>query len=298
MKTCVIFTSTTEHLLKNLKTKAENLEFIIPEKNKEGERFFPDGEIYMRLSRIKKLKGKRVIVLHSGAPNPNDGLIELKLVLQILKDHGIKPELFLTYFSYGQQDKTFELGETNVAEGLVKKFINYYGVKKIYIIDPHFGKMEWAKKYPIISVSAVQILLDKARQDFGENILFLSPDKGGKRRTGISGFNKKRINSYQVETFSTNINVKGKTIGVIDDLLETGGTLSRFCEVIIKSGAKEVFALITHGVLNSGIKRIKNKYSKVYMTNTINKKGVNVDITDLIINALESGNKIKKRHGK
>lgn len=286
MKSCVIFTSTAEHLLKNFKKKAKNFEFIVPEKNKEEERFFPDGEIYMRLRSIRKLKGKRVIVLHSGAPNPNDGLIELKLILQILKDHGIKPELFLTYFSYGQQDRAFELGETNVAESLIKKFINYYGVKKIYIIDPHFGKMEWVKKYPIISISAVQILLDKARQDFGENILFLSPDKGGKRRTGISGFKKKRINSYQVETFSANINVKGKTIGVIDDLLETGGTLSRFCEVVIKSGAKEAAALITHGVLSSGIKRIKNKYSKVYMTNTINKKEANVDITDLIINAL------------
>jgi len=165
MRISIVFTSTAEHLLENLKKKAKNLEFIVPEKNKEGKRFFPDGEVYMRIRSVKNLKNKRVIVLHSGAPNPNDGLIELKLMLHILKDHGIKPELFFTYFAYGQQDHVFQRGEGNVAENLIKKFLNYYGVKKIYAIDPHFGKMNWVKKYPIISVSPVQNLLERAKKD-------------------------------------------------------------------------------------------------------------------------------------
>ncbi len=282
----LILTSTAEHLLENFKGKAKNFKIIIPEKNKEGERFFPDGEIYMRLKQADKLKGKRVVVLHSGAPNPNDGLIELKLILHILKERGIKPELFFTYFSYGQQDKAFSIGEANVAESLIKKFTNYYGVEKIYVIDPHFGKMDWVKKYPVVSVSATDILLKKAKRDFGEDVLFLSPDKGGKRRTGISGFKKKRLDSYRVETFSQNINLKGKTIAVVDDLLETGGTLCKFHEAAIKSGAKKAVALITHGVLSSGIKRVKNKYSKLYLTNSINRREANADITDLIINIL------------
>ena len=285
MRTHLIFTSTTEHLLANLKKKAKKgLKFVLPEKNKEGQRFFPDGEVYMRIRNVKNLKGKRVIVLHSGAPNPNDGLIELKLMLHILKDHGIKPELFFTYFPYGQQDHVFAHGEGNVAESLIKKFLHYYGVKKIYAIDPHFGKMPWVKKYPIVHVSTTQILLAKAKKDFGEDILFLSPDKGGKRRTGISGLKKKRKDSFDVEIFSSEIQVEGKTVAVIDDLLETGGTLARFHETVIKSGAKDAVALITHGVLNSGIKRVKDKFSKLYLTNTINKKGANVDITDLIVN--------------
>lgn len=284
METSIIFTSTTEHLLENLKKKARGLEFVLPEKNKEGQRFFPDGEIYMRIRGVKNLKGKRIVVLHSGAPNPNDGLIELKLLLHILRDHGIKPELFFTYFPYGQQDHVFAHGEGNIAESLIKKFLNYYGVKKIYAIDPHFGKMPWVKKYPIKSISAITHLMKKVKEDFGEEILFLTPDKGGKRRTGISGLKKKRTDSFNVEIFSPQIQLEGKIIGVVDDLLETGGTLARFHETVIKSGAKDAFALITHGVLNSGIKKIKDKYSKVYLTNTINKKGTNVDITDLIIN--------------
>ncbi len=288
MPVSLIFTSTTEHLLADLKKKAKKgLEFILPEKNKEGKRFFPDGEVYMRIPQVKKLKGKRVIVLHSGAPNPNDGLMELKLLLHILKDHDVRPELFFTYFPYGQQDHVFQHGEGNIAESLIKKFLNYYGVKKIYAIDPHFGKMSWVKNYPIVHISATQILLNRAKKDFGEEILFLSPDKGGKRRSGISGLKKKRKDSFNVEILSPEISLKGKVVAVVDDLLETGGTLARFHETVLKCGANEVVALITHGVLNSGIKRVKDKFSKLYLTNTINKKGANVDICELIIKTFE-----------
>ena len=257
MKTFVIFTSAAKYLATNLRKKASNLEFIFLGKNKEGRRFFPDGEVYIRIPKINKLKNKRVIVLHSGIPNPNSGLIELEMILQILKDHKIKPEVFFTYFPYGRQDKVFQLGEANVAESLVKKLINYYKVRRIYVIDPHFGKTEWVKKYPVISISIVPFLAEKIKEDFGENILFLSPDKGGKRRTGIFGLNKKRINSFQTEPLSLKIDVRGKIIGVVDDIVGTGGTLLRFYEFTKNSGAEKIVALVTHGVLNMGVKKIK-----------------------------------------
>jgi ribose-phosphate pyrophosphokinase len=283
MKTSFILTSTTEYLLASLKRKANNFEFVFSGKNKEGKRFFPDGEVYIRIAEVNNLRDRRVIVLHSGAPNPNEGLVELEMILQILKDHKIKPELFFTYFPYGKQDRAFENGEANIAESLIKKLIDYYRVKKIYIIDPHFAKMEWIKKYPLTSIATASFLIEKAKKDLGQNIMFLSPDKGGKRRTGISGIKKKRIDSFRVESFSPKINVQGKTIGVVDDLLETGGTLLKFYEVMRKSGADKIIALITHGVLDSGIKKIKKKFLKTYLTNTINKKEANVDITDLIV---------------
>lgn len=293
MKKYVILTSTAEHLAKNLKRlpsggvfKRKNLELIFPEKNREGQRFFPDGEVYMRISKTDSL-GDKVIVVHSGAPKPNDGLIEMELILQILKDHKIKPAVFFTYFPYGRQDKIFEPGETCVAENLVQKLIDYYKVSKIYIIDPHFGKTKWIQKYPIISVSALPILIQKVKKDFGPDILLLTPDKGGKRRTGISGLNKKRIDSFEVKPFSSKIAVAGKIVGVVDDIIGTGGTLARFHEFAKKSGAEKIAALITHGVLDSGIKRIKKTFAKLYLTNTINKKEANVDIAGLIVNALK-----------
>ena len=209
------------------------------------------------------------------------------MILQILKDRKIRPEIFFTYFPFCRQDKTFELGETNVAENLIRKLIDYYGVRKIYSIDPHFGKTAWVKKYPIVSISAVPLLIKRIKEDFGRDILLLSPDKGGKRRTGISGLNKKRINSFKVKHFSSKISVKGKTIGVIDDIIGTGGTLLRFYEFAKSSGAEKIIALITHGVLDAGIKKIKKRFTKLYLTNAINKKEANVDITDLVADAVK-----------
>lgn len=269
-----------------MKDKMKDADFIFLAKNKDGKRSFPDGEIYAAIPEVSSLSKKRVIVLHSGSPNPNDGLVELEMVLQILKDRRIKPEVFFTYFPYGRQDKIFEPGETCAAQNLIKKLVNYYKVKQIYIIDPHFGKDEWIKKYPIMGISAVPYLMVKSKKDFGNNILFLSPDKGGMKRTGIFGLDKKRINSFETKLLSPKIAIKGKIVGVVDDIIGTGGTLLRFHEFVKKSGAEKVIALITHGVLDGGIGRIKNTFTKLYLTNTVNKKETNVDITGLIVKAI------------
>ena len=282
MKIYLIPTTTTKHLVKNLSATEKNLKIVFPDLSRDGKRLFPDGEIYVKILKTRRLKNKRVIVLHSGAPKPNEGLMELELILQILRDNKIEPEVFFAYFPYGMQDKVFEKGETNVAENLIEKLINYYQVKKIYIIDPHFGGRKWVKKYPIISISAVPILIEKAKEDFGKNILFLSPDIGGKRRTKIPGFKKKRLNSFDVKIFSPSSNLKGKIVGVVDDMIKTGGTLLKFYKIAKKAGAKKIIALITHGVMPDGISKIKRRYLKLYLTNTIKRKDSNVDITDLI----------------
>ena len=282
MKIYLIPTTTTKHLVKNLSATEKNLKIVFPDLSRDGKRLFPDGEIYVKILKTRRLKNKRVIVLHSGAPKPNEGLMELELILQILRDNKIEPEVFFAYFPYGMQDKVFEKGETNVAENLIEKLINYYQVKKIYIIDPHFGGRKWVKKYPIISISAVPILIEKAKEDFGKNILFLSPDIGGKRRTKIPGFKKKRLNSFDVKIFSPSSNLKGKIVGVVDDMIKTGGTLLKFYKIAKKAGAKKIIALITHGVMPDGISKIKRRYLKLYLTNTIKRKDSNIDITDLI----------------
>lgn len=285
MKTFIISTSSAEHLAKKLQKteRKNNIKVIFPGKNKNGRRYFPDSEVYVKIPNANKFKGGKVLVLYSGSPNPNKGLVELELILQILKEKGIKPEIFFTYFPYGQQDKVFAEGETNAAENLIKKLIYYYGVKKIYGIDLHFEGRAWTKKYPIINVSAVPLLIKKAQKDFGKNILFLSPDKGGERRTGILAIKKERMDSFNVKIFSPKINVRNKIVWVVDDIIETGGTLMKFYEVVKKAGAKKIIVLATHGVIFKGVKRIKKHFDKLYLTNTINQRRANVDISELIL---------------
>ncbi|PIP22121.1 MAG: hypothetical protein COX38_02355, partial [Candidatus Nealsonbacteria bacterium CG23_combo_of_CG06-09_8_20_14_all_39_25] len=107
MKIYLIPTTTTKHLVKNLSATEKNLKIVFPDLSRDGKRLFPDGEIYVKILKTRRLKNKRVIVLHSGAPKPNEGLMELELILQILRDNKIEPEVFFAYFPYGMQDKVF-----------------------------------------------------------------------------------------------------------------------------------------------------------------------------------------------
>ena len=287
MSTFIIFTSQAKHLAKDVLKKSKDFEVVFPDLNRDGKRFFPDGEVYMNIAKSRTMQGKRVVVLHAGAPNPNEGLVELELILQILRDNNVRPEVFFTYFPYGMQDRVFEKGETNVAENLIEKLVSYYGVKKVYVIDPHFGGRKWVKKYPIRSFSAVPLLIAQAKKDFGDGILFISPDKGGKRRTKISGFQKKRLNSFRVNITSSNAKFAGKIVAVVDDMIKTGGTLLKCAEIFKEAGARKILALTTHGVISAGIVKVKKAYSKLYLINTVKRREANIDITDMIIQKLQ-----------
>jgi ribose-phosphate pyrophosphokinase len=286
MRTFILFTSLAKHLAKNVLKRSKDFEVVFPELNRDGKRYFPDGEVYMKIVKAAKLRNKRVVVLHAGSPNPNEGLVELELILQILRDNGIKPEVFFTYFPYAMQDRVFEKGETNVAENIIEKLVNYYKAKKIYIVDAHFEGRTWVKRYPIHNLSVVPLLVTQAKRDFGDDILFISPDKGGKRRTKISGFQKKRLNSFNVEITPSNAKLNRKIVAVVDDMIKTGGTLLKCAEIAQKSGARKILALITHGVMHTGIVKVKKAYSKLYLTNTVNRREAHIDITDIIIQNL------------
>jgi len=282
--TNIITTTHAEHIGKNL-VNQDDLEVFFLGKNKDDKRYFPDGEVYVRFPQINEIKG-RTIVLHSGSPNPNSGLIELGMTLDILNNAKVGPiEVFFTYFPYGMQDSIDQAGATNVAENLVKKLINYYNVSKITIIDAHFFGKSWFSKYSMNNISAVDLLKQKASRDY-ENIVYLAPDIGSQLRTGLSGTKKSRKDSFEVELHSDEEfvrAVKNRVVGVVDDVLETGGTLERFYDECIKHGARDVVALITHGVLHEGIERISNKYSRLYITNTINQSQTNVDVSNLVL---------------
>ena len=236
---------------------------------------------------INEIKG-RVVVLHSGQPDPNGGLVELQMILSVLIKTKAKIEVFFSYFPYGMQDHACHPGETNAAEDLVSKLCGYYKVKKIYTLDAHFFGQPWVKKYPIVNVSANKILQKEALKEYPKAV-FMAPDAGSQRRANLKGTKKKRTNSFEVsiesdDSFKSVVN--GKIVGAVDDLIETGGTLIKFAEECRANKASDVIALITHGVLVSGIKRINLGYKKVYLSNSIKREDANVDISPLILNTI------------
>ena len=121
------------------------------------------------------------------------------------------------------------------------------------------------------------------------DISFIAPDIGSARRNNIRGFTKKRNNSYLVEIFwdkDLENSIKGRIVGVIDDMIETGSTMAIVCEKCKELGAKKTVAIITHGVLKIGVDRVKNACDELFLTNTINSGSVNVDVSSLITKSL------------
>jgi hypothetical protein len=305
MHTYIIPTTGAEHIAKKM-VGIPGFEVIMPEGNKEGSRRFPDDEIYTRIPRVEELEG-RVVVLHSGGPDPNSSYVELDMVLEILQNRVKKEEtldfpdepsnhhrnldVFFTYFPYSRQDEVFRAGETNFAYDVTQKLFEYYAVGNIYTIDAHFAGRQWSSRNEFIkNVSAFNELEEAAWHDYHNDILFLAPDAGSQRRTGLKGASKKRIDSYTTEIESDEklaAVVKGRVVGVVDDMINTGGTMAAFYDKCVGYGAREVIALATHGVIESGIEKIRGKYAKLYLTNTINRPGANVDVTDLVVQTIK-----------
>lgn len=291
MSVYIIPTKNSEHLLKNFENK-KGIKILFPGKNKDNKSKFPDGELYSKLS-VQNVAAKYV-VLHSGMPEPNEGLVELEMILQILKRQKVKNiSIFFSYFPFGMQDDIFAVGETNVAEDIISKLVKYHGVKRIFVLDAHFYKKSWVKKYPIINIPINNYLIKIIKKKYTD-IIFISPDSGGERRTGLKSFKKTRHNSYKIDLrdeIGLKKIVKHKTVCIVDDIVETGGTLLKAEKKCRQYEAHDVVTLITHGVLKTGIKKITNHFSKVYLTNSINnkiQKVMTIDILPLILKIIAS----------
>lgn len=286
----LILTASVVHLKPRLEASGL-FRVIVSKPNKDGATSFPDGEVYVCLP-CPVSSEQRVVVLHSGAPHPNRGLTELEMTLAALRREGARQiEVFCTYFPYGMQDKIERRGETNAAEDLFRKLVSFYGVTKVYAIDPHFGEAPWLSPFPFTAVSAHELLLMEARKRY-PGAVFVAPDKGHEMRTKkVKGLHKTRTDSYTVTLAHHPAFFRaltGKTVGVVDDLVETGSTLVKFHEACADYEPAELFAVATHGVLHDGIARVTKTYQHFFLSNTIETPAANVDITPLIISALQA----------
>ena len=245
-------------------------------------RLFPDGEVYVQVETVDDIES--ALVIHSGQPCPNTGLAYLYGVLDLLAERDVPITLCFTYVPYGMQDKSFYPGTVNYARALLNH-VTQYPVRRVYAVDPHFSHRDWVGEYPVTHLQAFPLVRERVDEDL-DDYAVVGPDLGAVDRFGIPGFEKTRRGAYDVE-LEGELDVEGRNVLVFDDLVETGGTMVAAYDRLRDHGAETVVAAAVHGVLDEGIRRVRDAYDGLYLTNTVATDAANVSIEPLVRTAIE-----------
>ncbi|AIU69028.1 ribose-phosphate pyrophosphokinase [Thermococcus eurythermalis] len=234
---------------------------------------FPDEEKYVRVLG----SGSEATVVSSTFAPQDEKIVELLLIGDALREKGFtKLRAVVPYFAYSRQDRVTKDGEPVSVRAIMKALGIYYD--ELYIFDLH--NPETLKYFPGkgVNVSPARVIAGYFREKLGEGIV-LAPDKGARERAravaeelGLeySHFEKRRISPTEVEMRPVDIDVKGKNVLIVDDIISTGGTMIRAANLLREMGAGKVFVAATHGVFAEGaIERVGGAVDELAVTNTI-----------------------------
>lgn len=249
---------------------------------------FPDTESYIQIPQIELLKNKKVIIYHRLYPEPDKRIFELLLILSKVKKETKKIELFIPYLPYARQDKENRKGEV-VSANVLCEILKIHGVSKLITYDCHFLPKpgDFTKNsLKIENRSAGKQLVAYAKKYFkGEKFLVISPDEGASYFTeNAQGHSLKKVRSMSksngtktgihadIHTMEGEIDVAGKNVCILDDIISTGGTLMKAVAHLKKRGAKKIICGATHGVFagENIAEKIKNhSCDHIFTTNSI-----------------------------
>ncbi|WP_297478828.1 ribose-phosphate diphosphokinase [Thermococcus sp.] len=236
-------------------------------------RKFPDGEKYVRVLG----SGKEATVISSTFAPQDEKIVELLLIGDALRESGFQRlRAVVPYFAYSRQDRVTKEGEPISVRAIMKALGLYYD--ELYVFDLH--NPETLRYFPGkgINVSPAGVLAKYFAEKLGDGIV-LAPDRGALNRAravaeklGLeySHFEKRRISPTEVEMRPVDIDVRGKNVLIVDDIISTGGTMIRASEILKRLGAGKIFVGVTHGVFAEGaIKRVSEAVDELAVTNTI-----------------------------
>jgi len=232
---------------------------------------FPDGEKYVRVLG----SGSEAAVVSSTFAPQDEKIVELLLIGDALRERGFKKlRAVVPYFAYSRQDRVTKEGEPVSVRAVMKALGIYYD--ELYIFDLH--NPETLKYFPGkgVNVSPARVIADYFREKLGDGIVL---DKGARERAravaqelGLeySHFEKRRISPTEVEMRPVDIDVNGKNVLIVDDIISTGGTMVKAAQILRKLGAERIFVGVTHGVFAEGaIERVSGAVDELAVTNTI-----------------------------
>lgn len=249
----------------------------IPLSNVEVIRF-ADGEITVNIE--ESVRGNHVFVIQPTSEPANDHLMEVLVLTDALKRASAASiTIIMPYFGYSRQDRKVKSRQPITAK-LVANLLTVAGVDRVVSIDLHAAQIQGFFDIPIDNFPAAPTLASYFRRKKLENVVVVSPDHGGVTRARVfaSFFNaplaiidKRRPEPNKAEVMNIIGDVKGATCIMIDDIIDTGGTLMAGANALKEAGAKEVYAAATHGVLTSNAtERLQNSViNEIIITDTI-----------------------------
>ena len=238
---------------------------------------FSDGELRVEIS--ESVRGHDVFVIQPTCAPANKSLMELCLLLDALKRASAgRITAVIPYFGYARQDRKAS-PRAPISAKLVSDFITVAGAQRIVTVDLHAGQIQGFFNCPVDNLYARPVLLKKLSALSGD-IVMVSPDAGGVERArsfakkmdaSLAVIDKRRDRPNQVAEMHIVGNVAGKTAILVDDMIDTAGTICTAANLLMEGGAKEVYACASHAVLSGPtIERLNAApFKEIIVTDTI-----------------------------
>jgi ribose-phosphate pyrophosphokinase len=240
---------------------------------------FADMEIFVEIQ--ENVRGQDVFVLQSTSFPANDNMMELLILIDALKRASAgRITAVVPYYGYARQDRK-PGPRTPITAKLVANLIERAGADRVMTLDLHAGQIQGFFDIPTDNLFAAPVMVRDIQEHFkGDDLMVVSPDVGGVVRARalakrieapIAICDKRRERPGESEVMHVIGEVEGKRCILIDDIVDSGGTLVNAAEALLKHGAVEVMAYITHGVLSGGaVSRIQNsKLRSLVITDSI-----------------------------
>jgi ribose-phosphate pyrophosphokinase len=243
-------------------------------------RRFADDEIFIEIH--ENVRGEDVFVLQSTSFPANDNLMELLIAVDALRRASAKRiTAVLPYFGYARQDRK-PGPRTPISAKLVANLITEAGAHRVLSVDLHAGQIQGFFDIPTDNLYAAPVMASDVHQRFGgEDLMVVSPDVGGVVRARalakrldnapLAIVDKRRERAGESEVMNIIGDVSGRSCIMVDDIVDSGGTLCNAAKALMEAGAKSVAAYITHGVLSgSAVERVDGSaLTELVITDTI-----------------------------
>lgn len=239
---------------------------------------FSDGEIQIEID--ENVRSKDVFVIQSTCYPVNENLVELLLMLDALKRASAnRITAVIPYYGYARQDKKVA-PRVPISAKLVADLLTMAGANRIITMDLHAGQIQGFFNIPVDNLFAAPVIIDYIKKIFNNDLVIVSPDAGGVERArafakrlnaGLAIIDKRRDAPNQAKAMAVIGDVADKVVVILDDMVDTAGTLVEAAGAIMKNGAREVHASCSHPVLSGpAIQRIEDSELKtLVVTDTI-----------------------------